>query len=917
MLEPVDTSARDPILWEPSAEHRERAQLTRYTDWLARAHGRRFADYASLQRWSTEDLDGFWSSIWEYFGVLADGSPTPVLAERRMPGARWFPGVRLNWAEHIFRDRDPATLAVLHVAEDEPLTECDWGSLRALTGRLRGGLLDAGVGRGDRVAALMPNRVETLALLLATASLGAVFSCVAPEMGVASVLERFGQIEPKVLVAVEGYRYNGRAYHLRDTVARVSGSLSSLVRTVRVDGAGWEAFTAREAPLEFERVSFEHPLWILYSSGTTGAPKAIMHGHGGILLEHLKKLHLHVDLGREDRFFWYTTTGWMMWNFLVGGLLTDAAIVLYDGSPKHPDLGALWGVCADTGVTVFGSSAGYLTACMGAALEPHTGRDLSRVRAVGSTGSPLLGTVFDWVYDRLGPDLWLFSSSGGTDVCTSFVGGVPILPVRRGELQARSLGAAVEAFDPAGRAVIDEVGELVLSAPMPSMPVGFWGDHDGSRLRESYFDTYPGVWRHGDWIRITPRGGVIISGRSDATINRGGVRFGSSEIYGSVLSDPDVVDALVVEITRPDGSSWLPLFVVMREGVALDDQVVARLRAGLLRDCSPRHLPDEVIAIDEVPRTLSGKLLEVPVKRILMGADATSVLDPSTLTNPQALDPFLRLATPASATLHPFLSPNPASSRLRVDRPLDGILRITLDEPDRRNALDLPLLEELADTLAHADARCIVIRGCTQAFSAGYDLKGLLGPDFGRRANALVAHPHHRVFNALERCSAPVIAQLSGAVMGGGLELAICCDLRFAAQEATFAVPAGRLGLTYSHTGLQRFVETIGLAATKELFLLGRSLDAARALQLGIVTAIHPSADLEREVCGAAAQIARHSPRATAANKQILESLRAAGRTLPPTLITELEALREASVTSGDLAEGIAAFQARREPHWA
>ena len=907
------------VIWQPSPDAVQRAQLTRYLQWLQRERGHSFDGYEALWRWSITELESFWESIWDYFDVRSDQPRTTALADRRMPGTRWFPDTTLNYTEQIFRDRDPARLALLHGGEDEPLQACHWAALEQLTRRIRAGLQDAGVGRGDRVAALMPNRVETVALLLATASLGAVFSCVAPEMGAASVLERFAQIKPKVLVAVDGYRYNGRHHDLRETVARIAAALPSLGRAIVHGSSEWERLVSEDRPLAFERVPFDHPLWILYSSGTTGVPKPIVHGHGGIVLEHLKKLHLHVDLGADDRLFWFTTTGWMMWNFLIGGLLTEAAIVLYDGSPKHPDLGALWTVCADAGVTVFGSSAGHLSACMTDRVEPRRGRDLSALRAVGSTGSPLLGPVFDWVYERVGADLWLFSSSGGTDVCTSFVGGVPTLPVRRGELQARSLGAAIEAWDPAGRPMIGQVGELVVTEPMPSMPTGFWGDEDGSRLRESYFEMYPGVWRHGDWIEITEHGGVVISGRSDSTINRGGVRFGTSEIYQVVLCDPDVADALIVEATGADGSSWLPLFVVMRDGVALNESVIARLRERLRHDCSPRHLPDQVIAIDEVPRTFSGKPLEVPVKRILMGARPDQVVDRASVANPASLEPFVALAR-----RHNGGGARPpggggrvdAGGRLGVDRPSDGVLRLTIDNPRRRNALDLALLDALADAVQDDAARCIVIGGAGDTFSAGYDLQDLLGDGFEQRATALVANPRHRVFDALEQADATVLAELRGPVLGGGLELAICCDLRFASAAATFGMPAGQLGLVYSHTGLRRFVQTLGPAASKELFLLGRRLTASRALALGLVTEVHPEATLADAVLEAAAEIAALAPGAQAGNKRIIERLLGADRALDPELESELERLHADSVSSGELHEGIAAFVARRDPVW-
>ncbi|MBV9047839.1 MAG: acetoacetate--CoA ligase, partial [Solirubrobacterales bacterium] len=467
-----------------------------------------------------------------------------------------------------------------------------------------------------------------------------------PEFGARSVIDRFGQIEPKALLAIDGYRYGGRDFDRRDIVQEIAAELPGSPRVVTLgylDGTGWEPGFLSAGSLEFASAAFDHPLWVLYSSGTTGLPKPIVHGHGGILLEQLKKSHLHLDAQPDDRLFWFSTTGWMMWNFLVGVLLTDASIVLFDGNPGHPDLGTLWGLAERTGMTCFGTSAAFISGCMKAGVTPASGRDLTALRAVGSTGSPLSPEGFRWVYDQLGGDIWLFSTSGGTDVCTAFVGGVPTLPVYRGELQGRALGCAVEAWSSDGRQLVGEVGELVITEPMPSMPLFLLGDDDGSRYRESYFSMFDGIWRHGDWIEITPRGTAIIYGRSDSTINRGGVRMGTSEIYRAVLSVDDVLDALVVDVPREGTDGWMPLFVVLREGADLDDDLTKTIRARIRQDCSPRHVPDEIQQISAVPRTLSGKVLEVPVKRILMGVPAEQAASRESLANPEALDYFVEL----------------------------------------------------------------------------------------------------------------------------------------------------------------------------------------------------------------------------------------------------------------------------------
>ena len=638
------------LLWQPTEEQISAAAVTRYADWLASETGRRLATYDELWQWSVDELDAFWSSIVRFFAIdLGDGGDT-VLGSRAMPGAQWFPGATVSYAEHVFAGTDDAEVAIRHAAEArEGLGEWTWGELRSQTARIAAGLRAGGVGSGDRVCAYMPNIPETVAAFLATASLGAVWSSAAPEFGARSVIDRFAQVTPKVLLTIDGYRYGGRDFDRSEVVEQVVAEMDGDVRVVRLgylSGTGWEDgfLGGVDSELSFERVAFDHPLWVLFSSGTTGLPKPIVHSQGGILLEQVKHQNLHVDARAGDRVFWFTTTGWMMWNFLVGVLLTDASIVLFDGNPGYPSLDRLWDLAAEAGVTTFGTSAAFIASCMKGDVKPGAERDLSRLGAVGSTGSPLSPEGFQWVYDELGADTWLFSTSGGTDVCTPFVGGVPTLPVYLGELQARCLGCDVQAWDAEGRPLLDEVGELVVTQPMPSMPIYLWGDSDGSRMRESYYEMYPGTWRHGDWVEITSRGTAIIYGRSDSTINRGGVRMGTAEIYRAVLEVPEVLDALVIDLPREGTDGWMPLFVVLRDGVELDESLSKAIRTRVREDCSPRHVPNEVLQIAAVPRTLSGKVLEVPVKRILMGATASDVVSRDSLANPETLDYFVELA---------------------------------------------------------------------------------------------------------------------------------------------------------------------------------------------------------------------------------------------------------------------------------
>jgi acetoacetyl-CoA synthetase len=641
---------RGEILWSPPADVLEHSRIGRFLEWLATECGLSFASYGELWQWSVDDLDAFWTAFTDWAGVRwhhrPSGYPRTALGRRGMPGAEWFPSATLNYAEHALaaaadRPHDVAVVARSQTRDEVQLT---WAELDDAVARCRRGLLQLGVQRGDRVAAYLPNITETVVAFLATASIGAVWSSCAPEFGVRSVVDRFAQIEPVVLLAIDGYRHGEKLIDRRAEVAEIEAALPTLRHTVHVPYAGldprddWSALLAEPGAREFDPVAFTHPLYVLYSSGTTGLPKAIVHGHGGITVEHQKTLALHHDLWPGQRFFWFTTTGWMMWNYLMSGLLVGATLVLFDGDPGFPDLGALWRLAADTGVQVFGVSAPFLMACRKAGVVPPADHV---IRSVGSTGAPLPPDGFRWIHDAVGEDVQPASVSGGTDVCAAFVGAVKLLPVRAGEITCRLLGCAVEAFSEDGHPCPPGVqGELVVTEPMPSMPVGFWGDADGSKLRNAYFSDYPGVWRHGDWITFTDDGACVISGRSDATLNRGGVRLGTSDFYAVVESFPEITDALVVHLEGDDPDEpmgRLALFVSLAPGVELDDDLIARIRAELRTQLSPRHLPDTIDAVPSVPRTLSGKKLEVPVKRILTGSRADDVASRSSLADPESL----------------------------------------------------------------------------------------------------------------------------------------------------------------------------------------------------------------------------------------------------------------------------------------
>ncbi len=635
------------LLWTPSKSFSEGSELARYMQWLATEKRLSFPDYASLWKWSVSDLDAFWSSIAEFFSVPMTGRRGKVLAKRQMPGAEWFPGVSLNYASQLDHYWNRTGDAVVGYSEVRKETKISWKQLRAQVGSVRTALEKAGVKKGDRVVAYLPNIPEAVVAFLATASLGAIWSSTSPDFGSQSVIDRFQQIEPKVLLTVDGYRYGGKDVDRLEQVRSIRQYLPSLSKIIflpylneKAEFPGaipWEEVVREKVETSPTLVPFNHPLWILFSSGTTGLPKPIVQGHGGILLEHLKALALHLDVKAGDWFSWWTTTGWMMWNFLVGGLLHGSTIVLYDGSPGYPEPGALFDLADRTRLNILGAGAAYYSSCMKAGLKPREQNDLRHLRAVGSTGSPLSPEAFQWLYQDVKQDLWVVSLSGGTDLCTAFLGGSPLLPVRAGELQCRSLGASVYAATEDGQEVVDQVGELVITAPMPSMPLYFWNDPEGARYRASYFDLFPGIWRHGDWIKITPQGSAVILGRSDATLKKKGVRMGTSEIYHVVDALPEVIDNLVVGVDLPDGEYYMPLLVTLKGGTPLTPKLEDRIREKIRKELSSRHVPDEIIAVRAIPRTLNGKKLEVPLRKILMGVPIERALNPGSVTDPSAV----------------------------------------------------------------------------------------------------------------------------------------------------------------------------------------------------------------------------------------------------------------------------------------
>jgi acetoacetyl-CoA synthetase len=643
------------IIWQPSQQLLEYSYLSKFMKWVNQRKGLRLHDYQSLWQWSVDSIEEFWESVWEFFQVQASRPYTEVLIRREMPDAEWFPGAHLNYAEHIFRNRRTDKPALLYMNETSPVREMSWDELYRRTAAVADYLKRMGLKAGDRVVGYLPNVPEAVIAFLACASLGVIWSCCAPDLGTTSVIARFRQIEPTILFAADGYRFNGQTFDRTKDLAEIRNALPSLKQTVLVptledhaetgmkEVTHWDALFGESGELEFAQVPFSHPLWILFSSGTTGEPKGIVHGHGGILLEHLKNYYLHQDLSGQDVFFWFSSTSWMMWNIGVSVLLTGATLVLYDGSPNAAGPDTLWRLAAMTKATVCGAGAGYIHYGIKAGANPKQ-YDLSSLRAIGVTGAPLTEAGFRWIYEQFPKDIWLLNSSGGTDVCTAFVHSSPILPIYIGELQCAGLGVKLQSFDEAGNALTGQVGELVVTEPMPSMPLYFWNDPDKRKYREAYFDMYPGVWRHGDWIMINERGGCVIYGRSDSTINKNGVRMGTSEIYQAVESIEEVVDSLVVDLEYLGRPSFMPMFVVLKDHVQLDDALKARIKEKIAQAASKRHVPNEIYQVRDIPKTLNGKKMEVPIRKLLLRGPEDAPINRDTMSNPESLDFFIQFA---------------------------------------------------------------------------------------------------------------------------------------------------------------------------------------------------------------------------------------------------------------------------------
>lgn len=658
----MNTVEESKMHWKPAESLKGEANIQSYIEELAE-EGKCFENYEDLWHWSVTDLSGFWASIWDFFRVKCSRRFFEVIGERRMPGAQWFAGAELNYAEQVFRHVNSERPAILFRSETGTHKAISWSELLRQTGAIASALRSMGIKPGDRVVAYMPNIPETVVAFLACASIGAIWSSSSPDFGVQSTSDRFSQIEPKILFAVDGYRYNGKPFDKIPAILELQSRLPSLEKTVLVPylnpeldieamagTLSWNKLLSEVHELAFTQLPFNHPLWILYSSGTTGLPKAIVHSQGGIILEHLKALGFHLDLKSRDRFLWFTTTGWMMWNFQIGGLLLGCTIVLYDGSPSYPARDSIWEFVENAGVTIFGASSALLLSNMKDKLEVGSKFDLTNVRAIGSTGSPLPPEGFQWVYESVKADVWLTPISGGTDLCSAFVGGCPLLPVYAGQMQCRYLGAFVDALDDQGRKTNGAIGELVIKAPMPSMPLYFWNDVDNQRYLESYFSTYPGIWRHGDWIRITPQGGAIVYGRSDATLNRMGIRIGTSEIYRVVDELNELTDSVATEVFVTEGESRILLFVSLADGCVLDQELRDTINQRIRDTLSPRHVPDQILAVPMLPRTLNGKKLEIPLKKILMGTPIEQAVNLDSISNPESIGFFIDLATKLRST---------------------------------------------------------------------------------------------------------------------------------------------------------------------------------------------------------------------------------------------------------------------------